>query len=113
MSQWYDLQGHTPVPVPFGHQSMIDLFDESKRQKERRVGSDTFTNMAGEEINVSTVFLALDHAFSQEAGPILFETMIFGGEQDQWQRRYRTWADAEFGHTLALLWVMGYGDEPE
>ena len=37
---------------------------------------------------VSTVFLALDHAFL-EPGPILYETMIFGGEHDSRQWRYR------------------------
>jgi hypothetical protein len=37
---------------------------------------------------VSTVFLSLDHAFL-EPGPILFETMIFGGEYDQWQWRHQ------------------------
>lgn len=42
------------------------------------------------DVVVSTVFLGLDHGFLQGA-PILFETMIFGGEHDGAQERYRTW----------------------
>lgn len=34
------------------------------------------------EVQVSTVFLGLDHGFGQ-GRPVLFETMVFGGKQDQ------------------------------
>ena len=51
-------------------------------------------------INVSTIFLGIDHSFDG-GGPILFETMIFGGEQDQEQWRYATWEEAEEGHKKA------------
>lgn len=47
---------------------------------------------------ISTVFLALDHSFGEDGPPILFETMVFGGELDQEQERYSTWAEAEQGH---------------
>lgn len=47
---------------------------------------------------ISTVFLALDHSFGEDGPPILFETMVFGGELDQEQERYATWAEAEQGH---------------
>lgn len=36
---------------------------------------------------VSTVFLGLDHNFSGRGKPTLWETMIFGGELDQYQTR--------------------------
>jgi hypothetical protein len=36
---------------------------------------------------VSTVFLALDHNFSRKGPPILWETMVFGGELDNEQDR--------------------------
>lgn len=37
---------------------------------------------------VSTVFLGLDHNYSEEGPPILWETMVFGGPHDQsWAER--------------------------
>jgi hypothetical protein len=45
---------------------------------------------------VSTVFLGIDHGFGDD--PILFETMVFGGEYDGIQKRYSTWDEAVEGH---------------
>ncbi len=56
------------------------------------------------DILVSTVFLGLDHNFG-EGEPILWETMIFGGEHDQYQERYETRAGASIGHQRALSLV--------
>ncbi len=53
------------------------------------------------EVNVSTVFLGLDHSFGGGT-PILFETMIFGGEHDQYQDKYATYEEAEVGHVVAV-----------
>jgi hypothetical protein len=51
------------------------------------------------DVTVSTVFLGLDHNFGERrAGPVLWETMVFGGPCDQEQHRYRSRADAEAGH---------------
>jgi hypothetical protein len=55
---------------------------------------------------ISTVFLGIDHNFDffydeemQEAHvPILFETMVFGGEHDQRMWRYATYGEAKRGH---------------
>jgi hypothetical protein len=52
------------------------------------------------KVYVSTVFLGLDHSFG-EGPPQLFETMIFGGEHDEYQERYSTWDEAEAGHKKA------------
>lgn len=49
------------------------------------------------EVEVSTVFLALDHSFC-EGPPILYETMVFGGPLDQELDRYSTRSEAEAGH---------------
>lgn len=52
------------------------------------------------EVNVSTVFLGIDHNFLG-GKPILFETMCFcrgDSEWDEYQERYSTWAEAEEGH---------------
>ena len=49
------------------------------------------------DVKVSTVFLGLDHNFG-EGEPLIFETMIFGGEHDQEQDRYSTREEALAGH---------------
>lgn len=52
---------------------------------------------------VSTVFLVLDHDFSGEGPPRVFETMIFrDGKADDFQRRYATWDEAMAGHLEAV-----------
>lgn len=51
--------------------------------------------------SISTVFLAMDHRFG-DGPPLLFETMIFGGEHDGDQWRYSTWDEAEAGHKRAV-----------
>lgn len=58
-------------------------------------------------VTVSTVFLGLDHNFGWEGPPILWETMIFGGEHDQYQERYSSADEAEIGHERALALVKG------
>ena len=50
---------------------------------------------------VSTVFIGLNHRFG-DGPPLIFETMIFGGEHDEYQERYSTWAQAEAGHHRAM-----------
>jgi hypothetical protein len=53
-----------------------------------------------DDIYVSTVFLGIDHnwGFEDEKRPILFETMVFGGEYDELQFRYCTIDEARAGH---------------
>lgn len=55
---------------------------------------------------VSTVFLGLDHQFG-DGPPLVFETMIFGGEHDQEQWRYSTIEEAREGHDRAVQIVSG------
>lgn len=64
----------------------------------RVVANDKLPN----DVLVSTVFLGLDHAFGHME-PLIYETMIFGGEHDGHQERYSTRAAAEHGHRAALL----------
>jgi len=52
----------------------------------------------GHDVEVSTVFLGMDHGFDKNDKPILFETMVFGGELDEYMYRYSSWEDAENGH---------------
>jgi len=52
--------------------------------------------------HVSTVFLGIDHDFSidklLQKKPILFETMVFGSELNEFQWRYSTLGEAKQGH---------------
>lgn len=69
-------------------------FDASRRVAKTAVG----------DAEVSTVFLGLDHSFAGST-PILFETMVLGGEHDGEQWRYATWAEAEAGHARIVAIV--------
>jgi len=52
-----------------------------------------------DETKVSTIFLGIDHRFGFGDGPpLLFETMIFGGESNGNTWRYSTRKEAEAGH---------------
>lgn len=53
-------------------------------------------------IQVSTVFLGIDHNFSGCGPPILFEIMVFGGEHDGYCVRLCTLNQAKTGHKLIV-----------
>jgi hypothetical protein len=88
-SMYYKLQGHKPIPC----KDIIEWAEwygtASRVVHKTQIG----------EVEVSTVFLGIDHAFVGEYPPVLFETMIFGGENDGYQERYTTWEEAEQGHS--------------
>jgi hypothetical protein len=56
------------------------------------------------QCDVSTVFLGIDHRFTGEGPPLVFETMTFGAPR--WdldvQLRWATWAEAEAGHAAVV-----------
>jgi hypothetical protein len=54
-----------------------------------------------DDVFISTVFLGLDHSWNSDI-PVLWETMIFGGEHDQYMDRYSSYEDALEGHQTAL-----------
>jgi len=61
------------------------------------------------DINVSTVFLGLNHNFNNtHEEPILFETMIFGGELNEEQWRWTTKEKAKAGHHLVVQMVLNH-----
>lgn len=86
----YKLVGKIPVRCPF---------DEAMNSS-RTIKVDLFG-----ETTVSTVFLVTDHSFSHSDSPVLFETMIFGGQYNDYQTRYHTYDEALEGHTLACEMV--------
>jgi hypothetical protein len=87
MNGRYLLDGHKPVEC-----ADLITWAHAVKKMDRRVAF----NKKG-KVEVSTVFLGLDHSFGQ-GRPVLFETMIFGGKHDQDQERYCTWKEAEKGH---------------
>jgi hypothetical protein len=97
MGDRYILKDGVPVPEPDlikWAQSFEDM--DSRRVAHTEIG----------DIHVSTVFLGLGHSFGGGT-PILFETMIFGGEHDQYQERYETLEEAMHGHERAVALVKG------
>ena len=95
----YILKGHDVIPCN-------DLMHWAKwleEDRNRRQVSETEKN----DVRVSTVFLGLDHNFGRTGPPIVFETMIFGGEHDQYQERYSTWDEAIMGHKQACILAFG------
>ena len=63
----------------------------------RHVADDTIG-----DVRISTVFLGLDHNWNPGGPPLLFETMIFGGDHDGDCERCSTWEQAEEQHRKAV-----------
>ena len=95
MSGYYMLIGTKPVPVSTVTEWAI-WFEKAGRVASDYVG----------DVHISTVFLGIDHSFGS-GPPLLFETMIFGGDHDGYQERFRTWDEAAAGHKIALALVKG------
>lgn len=88
MLGWYVWDGENVKTVP----DMETWAKQFNGMANRRVAKD-----AANGVTVSTVFLGVDHQFGG-GRPLLFETMIFGGEFDQECERYSTAAEARIGH---------------
>ena len=91
MSNKYILEGKTPVPCD-DLMTWAKWFEAANRQVDRTEHGD---------ICVRTVFLGLNHSLNGCGKPLLFETMIFGGEHDECQKRCSTWEEAEAMHKAA------------
>jgi len=94
----YILIGKLPTPEP-DIKKWAQWYEKSGEK--RRVGLTELPN----NIKVSTVFLGIDHKYG-DGPPELFETMIFGGEHNEYCERYATWDDAYDGHKRALTMVQ-------
>src|SRR5262245_20305996 len=96
--KFYRLDGHQPVPCSF---------DEwTSHPETRRVAFDRV-----DRAEISTVFLVHNHNFPGRGKPLLFETMVFGGPNNGWCRRYTTWDEAERGHATTVA-AIRKGEEP-
>jgi hypothetical protein len=93
-SKWFDRQGE-PIPVRVATEYLAD-YDY------KVVAKDVFV-MGDQPVEVSTVWLGLDHNFWSLSPDLphrilIFETMIFGGDLDLEQWRYSTEEEAIQGH---------------
>lgn len=59
---------------------------------------------------ISTIWLGINHNYG-EGPPLIFETMIFGGEFDQYQTRYTSLLQAVRGHEL-IVNAVKKGEKP-
>ncbi len=89
---WYKLDENN-IPIECNireHIAWLDKNPERKAVKQNDIGN----------IYVSTVFIGLDHGWKTGI-PVLWETMIFGGKYDGYQKRYTSHEDALIGHEIA------------
>jgi hypothetical protein len=97
-SSYYKLVDKKPVPCTLREYAAQYSGD---RDEERIVKKTELPD--GSE--VSTVFLGLDHNWTGSY-PVLFETMVFGGEYHHYTERYRTYVGAEAGHERTVKMVL-------
>ncbi len=97
MTDFYVLNGHEAVPTDDRLAWARMLEDKMARSVAQSDEGDA---------HISTMFLGLDHQYG-DGPPLLFETMIFGGEHDQATWRYTTWEEAVAGHEHAVKVAQG------
>jgi hypothetical protein len=97
--KWYKLnEDHSVEVLPDGEYPKIgDLNGPSKHVGNTFIGDQ----------RISTVFLHFDHGLNfgttdKPSDPVLFESMIFGGPHDEYQRRYCTYNEALEGHNYLI-----------
>ena len=91
----YILEDKTPVPC----HNLIEWAKWFVMNRDKKVVKQE--NLPG-DVYVSTVFLGVDHAMIGSEEPLLFETMVFGGELDGECARCSTWEQAEVQHALTV-----------
>jgi hypothetical protein len=93
VSRYYGMDGQ---PI-----TLMEFVRMYETDDARRIGYDI-----RDGVTVSTVLLGLDHNWG-DGPPLIFETMIFGGEHDEFQERYSTREEAEEGHRRACELAFG------
>jgi hypothetical protein len=94
MLEHYTLIGQTPVI-----ESDLLTWARAFEIAERRVALTRVLDLC----EVSTIFLGLDHNWSREGPPILFESMAFWLDEGGYeQARCATWSEAEQQHAAMV-----------
>jgi hypothetical protein len=104
MTDWLDKQGN-PITSEEFMRLKYDLVN-GRVSDYGRIGEDEVG-----EARVSTVWLGIDHRGCGDGPPLIFETMIFGGEHDQFCARYSTEGRAVEGHARVVADLRA-GREP-
>jgi hypothetical protein len=97
MKHMYYTQDENGIPRPVSLTEGAAEFGKDRVLKKTKIG----------DVEVSTVFLCIDHNFCGNGDPILWETMIFGGKHDGYCDRYPSRVDALAGHETACEMVRG------
>lgn len=97
MGMYYKLVGRSVTEA--SAEEFRQMFEEDDARRIARTERDGIT--------VSTVFLGLDHGFGYSAQPVVFETLVFGGEQDGEMERCCTFEEAEAMHARVCATVFG------
>lgn len=100
MSRFYKLVDKLAVPVSTSeHMAWVTSHPQGGSV---HVCESEFTD-GQETVRVSTVFLmGINHRWMENEEPLLFETMVFGGNMTDSKWRYSTWEQAEDGHRSVL-----------
>jgi len=96
-TKWYKLdENNQPIPCE-NHSEYFAWHQTIPKEKATGIGLQLAKTQVTEDVSVSTVFLGTNHTY--DCGPPeLWETMVFGGEQDESCYRYRSHDDAIQGH---------------
>ena len=92
MSVFYGFDGE-----PISQEQWCDLF-----MAERHVALTTINDT----VEISTVWLGIDHNFGLGGAPLIYETMVFGGKLDGTQDRYANQHAALAGHDQLVATVI-------
>lgn len=106
MPGYYILVGHTPYPT-----NDVKKWGQWFRTAPRYQRKVAHTESDDGKVSVSTVFLGIDYSHGDSQAPLLFETMVFGGEHDGEMCRYSTWKQAENGHKKMCKRFLGKESE--
>lgn len=109
---YWRLDGHTPVPILSEEEHIREW---TRRRVETDKGADPWRvahTAVLDSVEVSTVFLCINHQFDPNLPPLLFETMVFGMPEGhylhEWQERCSTWEQAEKQHESIVEMVTDY-----
>lgn len=94
--RYYKRDG-TPYPNTSENEALFAWAKDLENLEYKRVEWTEIGN-----VQVSTVWLGLDHSFGIGDKPLIFETMIFGGIHGGYQERYSTEEEAQEGHRKAV-----------
>lgn len=80
--------------IPCSTEEWGRQLEEMNKNNTKHVAYETIN-----DIDISTVWLGLDHQRMPRGKPLIFETMAFNKDgRDIYCERYSTWQEAEIGH---------------